>query len=148
MDVSQAQKILEAEISGIDPDMARQRAIEKLMGTPESAAMCRLTDDMMYYESLVLATEALGTASGEVDPSGMYPIRMPATKAFMQSMREMSPGIDGLGIASVVRVLEAGARPQPLVLPGAPTDEPKGPGLFDRITSFFLGPPKKSGGEA
>ncbi len=137
MDVEAARKVLEVEISGLAPEVAKQKSVDRLLEEAHSAALARLSSDMIIMEALVEATGHLSDVQ-PIPPTGPIPLRLPATEHFIRRVREMSPGLNGLGRGEAVRILEAASRPVTpyYPAPGIPAAE-KGPGFWDRISSFF-----------
>lgn len=146
MDVEEARNYLGVEITGLSPEIAKQKSVDRLLMEADSAALARLSSDMIIAEALVEATEHLSDTE-PIPAEGPIPLKLPATRHFIKRVREMSPGLDGLGRGEAVRILEASSRPVPAYYPaaGIPAEE-KGPGLVERITSFF-GLSRKGGHE-
>lgn len=139
MDVAEARKLLDVDITGLSPEIAKQKSVDRLLEDAHSAALARLSSDMIIMEALVGATGHLSDIE-PIPETGPIPLRLPATEHFVRRVREMSPGLNGLGRGEAVRILEAASRPLPAYYPapGIPEAE-KGPGFWDRVTSFFGG---------
>ncbi len=131
--VDEAKKNLDTRVSGLNPELIRQDNIKLLLGRPSSATLCRLNLDMMVVEALLDSGQELG-------------IFLPASRRFAVAVREMSPGLDGKGIAIAADVLAASSRPNPIVLPGTPGPVEHQPGLIERLGGFFMGSGSKGDG--
>lgn len=127
--VDEAKKNLDSRVTGMNPELIRQDNIKLLLGEPTSATLCRLNLEMMVTEALLDSGEEVG-------------IFLPASKRFVLTVRQMSPGLDGKGIAIAADVLIAGNRPAPIVLPGTPGPTDPQPGILERLGAFLLGSKK------
>lgn len=137
MDVNEAREALAVEITGLSPEIAKQKSVDRLLEEAHSAALARLSSEMIIMEALTEALEHLSDTE-PLPAEGPIPLKLPATKHFIRRVREMSPGLDGLGRGEAVRVLEASSKQLPTYYPapGIPAPE-QGPGLVERLTGFF-----------
>jgi hypothetical protein len=111
-----------------NPDILRQTGIIKMMDGP--GTLCRTSREEMILEGLVEASISLG-------------MKLPATLTLIQTVRGLSPGLDGLGRGEAVKCLMTSAGPT--YYPGAPFGQDESPGILSRLFAFFAG---KKVGEA
>jgi len=110
-------------LSAYSPEILRMQGINKLMGPPDNASLCRITKEQIILESLINACETLN-------------MNLTATKTLIDSSRELSPGLDGLGRGEAVKCLVAYAQAGQMVS-ASPFMQENKPGFWERITSFF-----------
>jgi len=120
-------KALDNRVSGYSPEILRMQGINKLMGPPDNASLCRITREQIILEALILAAEELG-------------MKLPATKTLIFTARELSPGLDGLGRGEAVKCLVAHAQAGSMPA-AAPFMQDDKPGIVSRLISFMKGRP-------
>lgn len=110
-------------LSAYSPEILRMQGINKLMGPPDNASLCRITKEQIILEGLINACETLN-------------MNLTATKCLIGSSRELSPGLDGLGRGEAVKCLVAYAQAGQMY-PASPFMQENKPGFWERITGFF-----------
>lgn len=115
------------KLSAFSPEILRMQGINKLMGPPDNASLCRITREQIILEALILSAEALG-------------MKLPATKRLIFTARELSPGLDGLGRGEAVKCLVAHAQAGSMHA-AAPFMQDDRPGILARLVAFMKGRP-------
>lgn len=109
--------------ASFNPDIMRQSGIIRMMdGT---GTLARISREEIILEGLVEASVELG-------------MKLPATIKLINTVRGLSPGLNGLGRGEGVKMLMVSAGPT--MYPGAPFNrDDSGPGILARLMAFFSG---------
>jgi hypothetical protein len=110
-------------LSAYSPEILRMQGINKLMGPPDNASLCRITKEQIILEALINSCQTLN-------------MNLTATKCLIDSSRELSPGLDGLGRGEAVKCLVAYAQAGQMY-PASPFMQEEKPGILSRLASFF-----------
>lgn len=110
--------------SSLNPDLVRYDAIKVLMGG--RATLARISKEQIILESVLSGCIQLG-------------YELPCTMLMVQSARELSPGLDGLGRGEAVKCLVAHAQQAGSFYPASAFPADNSPGFFARLWAMVTG---------
>lgn len=116
-------------LGSLNPDVMRNAAIQTLMGGP--ATLTRISKEQIICEAVLVAAQNLG-------------YKLPSTLLMIQTARDLSPGLDGLGRGEAVKCLVAAGQ-QSHFFPASAFDTEQKEGLLSRFMNWIRG--GKKGGD-